>query len=150
MTAYELASRFVGEVHEVPGVASSPFIQWCHESCSLPATTPDEVPWCSSFVNRICWILRLPRSASAAARSWLIVGKPVDLADAVLGDIVVIKRGTGNQPGPSEIRAPGHVGFLVEHRSVDHTIIVLGGNQSNGVTTQAFKEENILGIRRLT
>lgn len=148
MTPYELAMRFVGEITELPGPnKNSPFIQWCHESVGL-VDTPDEVAWCSSFVNRICWILRLPRSKSARARSWLTLGRPLDAKDAVPGhDVIVLKRGTGDQPGPDVIDAPGHVGFFA--RLDGDWVMVLGGNQSDGVTVARFPASSILGIRRL-
>ena len=150
MTLFELASRFVGEVREIPGAEShSPFIQWCHESCSMSPDTPDEVPWCSSFVNRLCWVLHLPRSGSAAARSWLAVGTAVDLKDARPGDIVIMRRGVGPQPGPGVLRAPGHVGIFAGFPTSGPSIRVLGGNQSDGVSIQSFNTETVLGVRRL-
>lgn len=149
MTVFDLAQRFVGEVREIPGAQHSPFIQWCHECCGLGPDTPDEVPWCSSFVNRICWLQRLPRSKSAAARSWLLVGRPVTLLDATAGDIVILKRATGTQ-GADVIRAPGHVGFFAAHDMITGTVHVLGGNQSDGVTIAPFRAADVLGLRRLT
>lgn len=149
MTLFELASRFIGEVHETPGAAHSPFIQWCHESCGLSGETPDEVPWCSSFVNRLCWLLRLPRSGSASARSWLAVGTTVALSDARPGDVVVMRRGPDPQPGPSVLHAPGHVGLFAGYPTSGPLIRILGGNQSDGVTIQNFDRETILGVRRL-
>ena len=56
----------------------------------------DEFPWCSTFTNYIAWPLRLPRSKSLRARSWLLVGKPTSLENAVAGfDVVILKRGSG-------------------------------------------------------
>lgn len=104
MTAFDLAQRFVGEVKEVPGVGHHPFVQWCHLLVGLGADQPDETPWCSSFVNAIAWQLRLPRSKSAAARSWLDIGEEVSPTFASVGyDVVVLKRGTQSWQG--------HVGF---------------------------------------
>lgn len=148
MTLFELATRFVGEVKEQPGaVANSNFIQWCLESCGFDSNTPDETPWCSAWLNRLCWILRLPRTKSAAARSWLGIGTPVVLTTAVPGDIVILKRGTGEQPGPEVLKAPGHVGLFA---GLDgSTVHVLGGNQSDGVTVASFPIARVLGVRRL-
>jgi uncharacterized protein (TIGR02594 family) len=146
---FDLAQRFVGEVAELPGGKHSPFIQWCHESCGLGSDQPDETPWCSSFVNRLAWICRLPRSKTAAARSWLLVGEPVILQLARPGDIVVLKRGSGEQPGPEVTSgAPGHVGIFAGHDN-GH-VRVLGGNQSDSVTVASFPVEQVLGIRSLT
>ena len=149
MTAYDLAQRFVGEIHELPGAAQAPFIQWCFECCGYGPDTPDEVPWCGVFASRIAWLLRLPRSKSAAARSWLTVGLPVEPPDAEVGfDVVVLKRG-GIQPGVDVLDAPGHVGFFAGFSANNDTIYVLGGNQSNGVTVAPYPLNKVLGIRRL-
>lgn len=149
MTLFDLAQRFVGEVHERPGALDSPFIQWCHESCSLGPDTADEVPWCSSFLNRLCWQLRLPRSKSAAARSWLLVGQVIALHEAQVGDVVILRRG-GNTQGPEVIAAPGHVGLFAGADLMRGTVQILGGNQSDGVTVSGFKALDVLGVRRLT
>ena len=157
MTPFDLAQRFVGEVKEIPGEKHHPFIQWCFMLCDWGVDTPDEVPWCSVFANGIFWILRLPRSKSARARSWLEVGTHVTLGDAEPGyDVVILQRGDGVQPGPEVIKAPGHVGlFAGIHRFVDRggnereDVLVLGGNQSNAVSVRPYPSSRILGIRRV-
>jgi uncharacterized protein (TIGR02594 family) len=148
MTAFDLAQRFVGEVKELPGAQHHPFIQWCHQLVGLGADQADETAWCSSFANGIAWMLRLPRSKSARARSWLTVGAVIPLNFATPGyDVVILKRGTGNQPDATVLDAQGHVGFYAGHS--ENLISVLGGNQANGVTIQAFPMAQVLGIRRL-
>lgn len=140
MTPYALAQRFVGEIREMPGGQHHPFIQWAHMLCSLGADQPDETPWCSSFVNAIAWVLNLPRSKSAAARSWLNVGQVIRLADAKPGlDVVVLKRGTNP--------AQGHVGFYAAHDL--QVVHLLGGNQGNTVSIASFPVSDVLGVRRL-
>lgn len=148
MTLFELAERFVGEVKELPGKDSHPFIQWCHLMSGLGNNAEDEVPWCSSFLNVLAWLLRLPRSKSAAARSWLAVGRIVELHEAKPGyDVVIFKRGTGVQPGPNVLHAPGHVAVFA---GLDGSMVhVIGGNQSNGVTRGVFDVTQVLGVRRL-
>lgn len=148
MTLYQAALRFVGEIHEIVGPTHEPFIQWCLTSCGLNPDTPDEVPWCSAFINRLCWWLRLPRSKSAAARSWLLVGMPVSLGQAESGfDVVILKR-AGSNAGPEVTSgAPGHVGLFAGVEN-DH-VLVLGGNQSNGVSIARFAASDVLGVRRL-
>ena len=146
ITAFDLAQRFVG-IKEVPGQVSNPAIlamlkldqQWPED---------DSVPWCSAFVNYIAWLLRLPRSKSLRARSWLSVGYPQTLNTARIGfDVVILKRGQGEQPGPRVIDAPGHVGFFAGWS--DGPVCVLGGNQADSVNTRWFGMERILDIRRL-
>jgi uncharacterized protein (TIGR02594 family) len=139
MTAYELAQRFVGELTELTGNDNHPLIQWFHMLCALGHEQPDSTPWCSSFANGVCWLLRLPRSKSAAARSWLNVGVPVDLRAARVGyDVVVLERG----PAPQ-----GHVGFFAGQD--DTNVFILGGNQGDAVTVAPFAKTRVLGVRRL-
>jgi uncharacterized protein (TIGR02594 family) len=110
----------------------------------------DEVPWCSGFVNYVCWLLRLPRSKDLRARSWLTVGQGIDFGDADTGDIIVLKRGKGDQPGPDVIDAPGHVGFFAGYDDENQLIEVLGGNQSDTVKISRYPRSRLLGVRRLT
>lgn len=144
-SAFQVALRFTG-VKEIPGTKDHPFIVWCLSLCGL--SEHDETPWCSAFMNGICYILGLPRSGSAAARSWLKVGVPIDIENAIVGlDVVILARGEGIQPGPEEINAPGHVGLF---SCVDNgKVKILGGNQSDMVSIESFPVSQILGIRRL-
>ena len=114
-----------------------------------PWASGDEIPWCSAFVHHIARLLGLPRSRSLRARSWLAIGKPVQLGDArAEEDVVVLKRGRGKQPGPEVIDWPGHVGFYVDKTPGE--VHVLGGNQADAVTVARFPAENVLGVRRLS
>jgi len=127
ITAFDIAQRFVG-IKEVGGSVDNPQIM---AMLNLDMSWPenDEVPWCSAFANYVCWLLRLPRSKNLRARSWLEVGKgiPLDMAEA--GDIIVLKRGKGEQPGPEVLKAPGHVGFYAgrfgvrKYRSIGRAIV---------------------------
>lgn len=140
MTAFDLAQRMVNEIKELPGAQHHPYIQWAHMLCALGSDQPDETPWCSSFVNAICWQLRLPRSKSAAARSWLTIGQAVSIEFAKVGyDVVVLKRGSNAWQG--------HVGFFAGYE--EGLVHVLGGNQGNAVTIAKFPKTDLLGIRRL-
>ena len=146
ITAFDLAQRFIG-VKEIAGTASNPQVL---AMLQLDASWPkgDDVPWCSAFANYIAWLLRLPRSKSLMARSWLQVGTPIKIEEADAGnDIVILKRGGGDQPGPEVISAPGHVGFFagIEHDRV----LLLGGNQGDAVNISGFPVSRIIGVRRL-
>lgn len=144
--AYELATRFIG-IREVPGADDNPQIL---AMLKLDSTWPeaDEVPWCSAFVNYVCWLLRLPRSKSLRARVWLEVGQPIPNCVAQIGfDVAILKRGHGEQPGPEIIEAPGHVGFFAGF--LDHKVALLGGNQGNAISIALFPDSQLLGIRRL-
>lgn len=138
ITAFDLAQRFVG-LKEVAGPVSDPQVL---AMLQLDATWPtdDAVPWCSAFTNWIAWLLRLPRSKSLAARSWLGVGRAIDLHDAHPGfDVVVLQRGTNP--------AAGHVAFFAG--LVGDHVQLLGGNQGNQVCVEAFPIASVIGVRRL-
>ena len=144
LTMFDLAQRFVG-IQEIAGAQHQPFVQWCHSLVALGTDQPDETPWCSSFTNAMAWILRLPRSKSAMARSWLNVGTPIGLHDATPGfDVVVFWRG-------SKDAATGHVGLYagVERRDGKEVILVLGGNQGDSVSIAPYPADRLLGVRRL-
>lgn len=145
ITAFDIASRFIG-LREIPGTKSNPQIlgmlklvdEWPED---------DEVPWCSAFVNYIAWLLGLPQSRSLRARSWLGVGRPV-LNPQVGFDIVILKRGGPNEPGPDVLDARGHVGFYAG-TDVGEKIAVLGGNQDDQVRVSLYPRERVLGFRAL-
>ncbi len=146
VTAYDIAARFTG-LEEVPGKSSNPAIL---AMLKLDAEWPDgdEVAWCSAFANYVAWLLRLPRSKSLLARSWLAVGFPIVLEEAMPGwDVVILERGSGTQPGPEDLTAPGHVGFYAGQDA--DTVYLLGGNQSDTVSVAGYAKRRVLGIRRL-
>lgn len=146
---FDLAARFLG-VKERAGKKDHPLVQWWLSLCGYGLDSADEIPWCSAFVNGVAWEWGdVPRSKSAAARSWLRVGQPVSILGAVRGyDVVVLQRGAGPQPGPNVLQAPGHVGWF-DALDGDH-VVVLGGNQSNEVNFQRFPVARVLGVRRLS
>lgn len=151
VTAYSMAERFVG-TEEINGDKDNPrILSWLRHDNKWPEH--DEVPWCSAFANEVCWLLRLPRSKSLRARSWLRVGTPVKLEDAVPGyDVVILQRGSGVQPGPDVIDAPGHVGFFAgteKDANLNDMVLLLGGNQGDSVSVGRFRASRVLGIRRL-
>lgn len=146
MTAFDVAQRFVG-VTEAPGVADNPMVvAMLRLDNKWPAG--DSVPWCSAFVNFVAWLCRLPRSKDLRARSWLTVGHSIGLTQAIPGsDVVILRRGKGDQPGPDVINAPGHVGFFAGLES--GRVLVLGGNQGDKVSVAPYPIESVLGVRRL-
>ena len=139
ITAFDLADRFTG-VKEISGeMHNAQILAMLKLDDAWPES--DEVPWCSAFVNYVCWLLRLPRSKSLRARSWLDVGHYVHLGDAKVGfDIAVLWR-------LKKDSAMGHVGFYAGHDCND--IYLLGGNQNNAVNSTSYKLDRLLGIRRL-
>ncbi len=143
LTAFDLAQRFIG-IKEISGTIDNPQIM---TFLRLDNSWPDhdEVAWCSAFANYICWLLRLPRSKSLSARSWLAIGS-VSPRPEVGFEVVIIKQ-ADEDPGPEELNFRGHVGFFAGYQG--DNVLILGGNQSNSVNVSAFPVSRILGIRRL-
>lgn len=145
--AFALAERFIGLKEASGHVDNHQVMAMLHLDADWPEH--DEVPWCSAFVNYICWLANLPRSKKLNARSWLDVGRAVDLKDARIGDVVVLSRGTNP--------ANGHVGFYAGMDSTSPTpgaalvptVRLLGGNQGNAVSIERFPVGRVIGVRRL-
>lgn len=97
---------------------------------------PDEVPWCSSFVNWCFLRAGIAGTGSKAARSWEQWG--VDVDAPTVGCVVVLSRG----PNP----AHGHVGFYVGP-GARGTLRLLGGNQGNRVSIQSYPLSRVLSYR---
>jgi uncharacterized protein (TIGR02594 family) len=138
ITAFDLAQRFIG-IKEISGNMANPQIL---AMLKLDDEWPkdDAVPWCSAFVNYIAWLLRLPRSKKLNARSWLEIGRPIDISQAKAGfDIAVFKRGDDG--------VSGHVGFYAGLE--ENTVYVLGGNQSDSVNITCYTKDKLLGVRRI-
>ena len=134
---------------EAPGAASNPAVL-AMLKLDAPAVHDDAVPWCSAFVGWTAWVAGFERSRSLRARSWLRAGEAVeDAGDVRAGDVVVLARGRGAQPGPEVIAAPGHVGYVFEAPVRAGKVRVLGGNQGDRVSVKAFPTSRVLGVRRL-
>ncbi len=123
----------IGE-KEVDGPESNQRIIDYHSFTNLKATE-DSIPWCSSFVCFIMETSGIPSTKSAAARSWLDWGIPIE--KPTLGCVVVLTRGFST--------SSGHVGFLVAE--VPGAVHILGGNQHNAVCVQSFPKISVIGYR---
>lgn len=143
--AFSLAQLFIG-IKEVKGDKDNPFILWLLQSVDQ-SIQHDEIAWCSAFPNKIHELLKLERSKSLGARSWLLVGGVVEMKDARVNDIVIFKRGLNPAP-PSVIKAPGHVGFYAGHDK--NTVYSLGGNQGDSISIAPFPIAQVLGVRRVS
>ena len=147
VTAYGLAERFLG-VKEIPGEDANPWIRAWLELSGAPSPASDMISWCSGYCGFPFWILGIPVKLGLWARAWLTQGKAVALADAARGyDVVVLKRGGGDQPGADVIAAPGHVTLF--SRLEGGSVYGLGGNQGNQVSVAPFPLDRVLGVRRM-
>jgi uncharacterized protein (TIGR02594 family) len=130
-----IARKYYGQ-HEYAN-GDNQFIVQCHATTTLGARS-DEVPWCSSFVNRVMEDAGYKGTDSAAAMSWTKWGQNVgSLSNAREGDIVVINGSSGE-----------HVGFFV--RASNGRMTLLGGNQSDQVkeSTYNLSSYRIVAVRR--
>ena len=100
---------------------------------------PDEVAWCSSFVNFCVEQAGLIGTDSKAARSWLNWGGSVPKNDWRTGDVMIFRRGSSSWQG--------HVGFLADLKG--ERPLILGGNQNNRVSLASpYPYSAILDVRR--
>ncbi|MBB3454726.1 uncharacterized protein (TIGR02594 family) [Rhizobium sp. BK313] len=140
-SAYDIAKREkalgVSEI-STPGV-DNPRIRLYH-STTHGGAMPDEVSWCSSFVNYCVEQAGGAGTDSKAARSWLDWGRSVSRGDWREGDIVVFWREAPNS-------WKGHVAFLVTWDG--ERPFVLGGNQGNKICVDdPYPFSQILSVRR--
>lgn len=137
------AIQYLG-VKEIPGSASNPVIIEMARSLGISDIyTNDDLSWCAVFINNLIKITGKPivdykkdRYNLLRAKYLLNWGEPVELKDALLGDIVIIDRVGG-----------GHV-FILIGFTKEGNLIGIGGNQSNKVSFSEFDKDRVLGARR--
>lgn len=127
----QIAKREVG-VSERRGGENPRIIEY-HKATTLQATE-DEVAWCSSFMNWVMMKCGMERSHSAAARSWLGVGRR--LPGFRKYAVVVFRRGNSAWQG--------HVAIAMEDLGNGY-IRCLGGNQGNAVSYANYHKSKVLG-----
>lgn len=122
---------------ELAGPGSNPRI--VGYTATAGGAAPDDVPWCSSFVNWCAKQAGLAMSGSKAARSWLHVGTP--LLEPEQGCVCVFWRGDHDD------KMHGHVAIFLYR--VGPVLVCLGGNQGNIVGVNGYMVSHLLGMRRL-
>lgn len=140
-SAYAVArEELARDVREIEGAKDNPRIVLYH-STTKGGAAPDEVSWCSSFVNYCVEQSGRIGTDSKWAMSWHDQDWGEDVtADPREGDIVVLKRRDG---GPKGAVLGGHVGFLVEATSSGFNL--LGGNQSNRIRISDYPRNGMKG-----
>lgn len=137
------ALQFYG-VKEVTGSKANPVIMgWIRQW--LPGRRDDsDTAWCAIFVGSCARALGYETPDKPyAAIAWEKAGTNVGHLEAARqGDVIVVTRGAR-----SDWRR--HVGFLVRDERAAGRVWLLGGNQSNAVTVEAFDIDTITAIRRL-
>lgn len=122
---------------EIAGKKDNPRIRWYHTHAANIGSKehPDEVPWCSSFVNAAADECGMEKTDNALARSWKKYS--VDSGDEVEeGDIVVL--------GDSHVTL-ANKSF---NRKRDKYFEGLGGNQGNAVKVSQYLVTNISACRK--
>ena len=124
-------------VKEVPGERSNPrIVEYFSHTRLGGSAISDSTPWCSAFANFVMDAAGYRGTHRANARSWLEWGE--QLNEPRLGCICVLWR-------ESPQSAAGHVGFLT--MALPHRLVLLGGNQSDGVSIREYGTSRLLGYR---
>ncbi|CAH1653592.1 TIGR02594 family protein [Chelatococcus asaccharovorans] len=131
-----LARSHVG-MREIPGPTHNQAIVDWWQDMGAPFRD-DETPWCGAFMDHI---LRSSGEETVetgqVARKWLNL--PVTLDEPAVGCVVVLWR-------ESPTSWKGHAGFLVG-KTETGDLLLLGGNQHDAVTVEAFPASRVLGYR---
>lgn len=122
-------------VREKPGAANADAVLGYFAEAGHPKIRDDATPWCAAFTGAMLKRAGLQPSGSLMARSYLKWGSAI--ATPRLGAIAVLTRGTS--------ASAGHVGFYLGHAA--NRVFLLGGNQSDAVTVEAFDVKRVLGYR---
>lgn len=98
---------------------------------------PASESWCAAFTNAVLYANGIKGTGAVNARSFLEWGKGTTTPKP--GDIVVLWR--GNPQGWQ-----GHVGFF-KGFDANGNVLILGGNQGDKVSIEAFAASRVLGFR---
>ena len=128
----EIAKKEIG-TEEIPGIGNNPKIIAYHQTTTLKATE-DSVPWCSSFVNWCLKQVEIVGTNSAAAISWLLWGRKLDIPE--LGCICVIHKKVNGADPKTGSTSGYHVAFWLRE-DINH-VWLLGGNQGDAVKEESF------------
>lgn len=126
------ASQWIGKTEDADRKELATFIQEAGITIN-----PDNTAWCAGFANAVLYANGIKGTGKVNARSFLDWGKGTNNPQA--GDIVVLWRGT-----PQSWK--GHVGF---YKGTDSSgnVLILGGNQGDKVSVEAFAATRVLGYR---
>lgn len=129
------AATYIG-LAEIKGAKHNPKILQWWKDIGASWYKDDETPWCGAFVGGVLKEVGMPvvpNGMGASALAWNSFG--VKLTKPAVGCIVVFTRNGG-----------GHVGFVVGKDKYGN-LMVLGGNQSDGVNIKPFAMSRVTGYR---
>ena len=125
----------------IPGLAIGLHERYDREELkSLVGVDPLRTEWCAAYVNYVLELNGLTGTDSLLAKSYLRWGSPVE--EPQEWDVVIFDRGREAWQG--------HVGFYMGSFTRNGQIyyLILGGNQSDAVTIEAYPQNKVQGIRR--
>jgi uncharacterized protein (TIGR02594 family) len=128
------AWRLLG-IRELKGRAHNKTIVNLYRDAGHPSVSDDETPWCAAFVGACLGRAGVNNTKSLMARSYTTWGRAAGMT--TIGAVAVLSRGSN----PSL----GHVGFIVGETS--EKLFLLGGNQKNSVSVQAFPKSRFIAAR---
>lgn len=137
---YKVAESYIG-LQEWSGARHNPEILGFFEDSGHGWVKDDETPWCAAFVGAVLAEAGETGTGKLNARSYSDWGVAVEHDDIQKGDVVVLWR-----ESPSSWK--GHVAFAASGIKDDGTIDLLGGNQGNAVSVQAYPASRIVAVRR--
>lgn len=126
------ANKHLG-LYEKKGPTHHPEILQMWKDIKRGGIKDDETPWCAAFVGAMLERCGIRSTRFESAKSYLQWG--VTLTNPVVGCVVVFSRDGG-----------GHVGFFLGYDEKGN-LLILGGNQSDGVNVRAFPVERATGYR---
>lgn len=130
-----LARAEIG-VHEIEGDQDNPAIMAYYRDAGHPEIKHETTAWCAAFSGAMLERSGTPSAKTLSARDYLSWGKKLDKPQ--IGCVCVFSRG--------DPRAyTGHVGFYVGEDGGN--ILLLGGNQSDGVSVTRMPKSRLLGYR---
>jgi uncharacterized protein (TIGR02594 family) len=122
-------------VAETPGADHTRRVVRYYADVGHAQITNDETAWCAAFLGSCLERAGIASTRSLMARSYLTWGHPLEEFRA--GAVAVLSR--------TADPALGHAGFLIGETA--DRIILLGGNQDDAVTVEAFPRARLLGLR---
>jgi len=128
--------KLYGTFEDLSSKSNPLILKWAKEIGLGNVYKSDAIAWCGlaqGYAAAQAGWDYAPRGNALWARNWLFWGDEAKVA--MLGDVLVFKRGNG-----------GHVGiYIAEDKTAYH---VLGGNQDDAVNIKRVAKSRLLGARR--